>query len=160
MDDDVKRLIQNSAAETRRHFDTVAERLDQKVQLLAEGLLHVDEKINRVDTKVDALDEKINRVDTKVDALDEKINRVDTKVDALDEKINRVDAKVDALDGKINGVDAKVDGLDSKMARGFADTQAMIKFSHAELDRRLRTLEEVVSDLQARVERLESGLTH
>ena len=132
MDDDVKRLIQNSAAETRRHFDTVAERLDQKVQLLAEGLLHVDEKINRVDTKVDA----------------------------LDEKINRVDAKVDALDGKINGVDAKVDGLDSKMARGFADTQAMIKFSHAELDRRLRTLEEVVSDLQARVERLESGLTH
>ncbi len=82
MDDDVKRLIQNSAAETRRHFDTVAERLDQKVQLLAEGLLHVDEKINRVDTKVDALDEKINRVDTKVDALDEKINRVDTKVEA------------------------------------------------------------------------------
>ncbi|HEX9405812.1 MAG TPA: hypothetical protein VF975_00740 [Thermoanaerobaculia bacterium] len=95
MDDDVKRLIQNSAAETRRHFDTVAERLDQKVQLLAEGLLHVDEKINRVDTKVDALDGKINRVDTKVDALD------------------------------------------SKMTRGFADVQAMIKFSHEELDRRL-----------------------
>jgi hypothetical protein len=35
----------------------------------------------------------------------------------------------------------------------------MIKFSRHELDRRLRTLEEVVSDLQARVERLESS-TH
>jgi len=35
----------------------------------------------------------------------------------------------------------------------------MIKFSHAELDRRLRMLEESVTDLQARVERLESS-TH
>ena len=35
----------------------------------------------------------------------------------------------------------------------------MIKFSHAELDRRIRTLEEVFADLQARVERLESS-TH
>ncbi len=52
------------------------------------------------------------------------------------------------------------------MERGFADTQAMIKFSHAELDRRVRalegtqrTLEEGLTDLQARVERLE-GSTH
>lgn len=43
---------------------------------------------------------------------------------------------------------------------------SMIKFSHAELDRRMRaleesqrTLEESVSDLQARVERIE-GSTH
>lgn len=35
----------------------------------------------------------------------------------------------------------------------------MIKFSHAELDRRVRSLEESVSDLQTRVERLESS-TH
>jgi len=32
----------------------------------------------------------------------------------------------------------------------------MIKFSHAELDRRIRALEEGFADLQARVERLES----
>jgi len=35
--------------------------------------------------------------------------------------------------------------------------QAMIKFPHAEWDRRLRTLEESVTDLQACVERLESS---
>jgi len=32
----------------------------------------------------------------------------------------------------------------------------MIKFSHAELDRRLSKLEQAFSDLQARVERLET----
>lgn len=49
--------------------------------------------------------------------------------------------------------------LEEKMDRGFAETQAMIKFSHSELDRRVRSLEEIVSDLQARVERLETS-TH
>lgn len=39
----------------------------------------------------------------------------------------------------------------------FDETRAMIKFSHAELDRRMRTLEQGLADLQARVERLESG---
>ena len=54
----------------------------------------------------------------------------------------------------------------SEIRTGFADTQAMIKFSHAELDRRVRSLEgshraleEGFSDLLARVERLE-GSTH
>ena len=53
-----------------------------------------------------------------------------------------------------------------EMRQGFADTQAMIKFSHSELDRRITSLEdgrsaveETVADLQARVERLE-GSTH
>jgi hypothetical protein len=54
-------------------------------------------------------------------------------------------------------------GLDEKIERTAAETQAMIKFSHAELDRRMRTLEgtqrtleEGLAGLQARVERLES----
>jgi predicted nucleic acid-binding Zn-ribbon protein len=53
-----------------------------------------------------------------------------------------------------------------EMRTGFADTQAMIRFSHAELDRRVRTVEEnqraledALSALQSRVERLE-GSTH
>lgn len=48
------------------------------------------------------------------------------------------------------------DEIRQDMARGFADTQAMIKFSHAELERRVRSLEQSFSDLQARVERLET----
>lgn len=40
--------------------------------------------------------------------------------------------------------------------RGFADTQGMIKFSHAELDRRVRALERALTELQARVDRLET----
>lgn len=53
-------------------------------------------------------------------------------------------------------IDREVEVLDEKVGRGFAETQAMIKFSHAELERRVRTLEQAFSDLQSRVERLEA----
>jgi hypothetical protein len=53
-----------------------------------------------------------------------------------------------------------------EMRTGFADTQAMIRFSHAELERRVRALEvkdraveETLADVQARLERLEAS-TH
>jgi hypothetical protein len=46
-----------------------------------------------------------------------------------------------------------------RIERAVIETQAMIKFSHDELRRRVLTLEEIVADLQSRVERLESA-TH
>jgi hypothetical protein len=49
------------------------------------------------------------------------------------------------------------EALREGMARGFAETQAMIRFSYSELERRLRTLESVVAGMQARIERLESS---
>lgn len=61
------------------------------------------------------------------------------------------------------GVNEKLDreagDIREEMRRGFAETQAMIKFSHVEIDRRVRTLEEPVADLQSRVDRLEDS-TH
>ncbi len=74
------------------------------------------------------------------------------RFDLLAESIMTVDEKLDR----------KTADLEERMERGFAETQAMIKFSHAELDRRVRSLEaleETVADLQTRVERLESS-TH
>jgi len=53
-----------------------------------------------------------------------------------------------------------------RIERVAAETQSMIRFSHADLERRMRTMEEAqrtledsVSDLQSRIERLESS-TH
>jgi len=106
-DDDLKRLFdsmrqENAAAhgDTRRHFEVLTEATRKDIQLVAESVLHLSEKLDRTAT-------------------------------SLDEKIDRT----------------------------AAETQAMIKFSHAEIDRRMRSLEDAVADLQARVERLE-GSTH
>src|SRR5437870_4632250 len=81
--------------------------------------------------------------------FDVTAERLEKRIDLVGEAVVRVDQKLDRTATDIR----------DEMRRGFADTQAMIKFSHAELDRRLRMLEESVTDLQARVERLESS-TH
>jgi hypothetical protein len=45
--------------------------------------------------------------------------------------------------------------LDEKIDRVGAETQAMIRFSHADLDRRFRTLEEKENNLEERVDGLQ-----
>lgn len=61
-------------------------------------------------------------------------------------------------------IDRSAAFVGEQVERTAVETQAMIKFSHAEIDRRMRTLEEsrrsledAVADLQARVDRLESS---
>lgn len=117
MDDELKSILeamrqenaaaqkQNAAAhaETRRHFDVLAEAVKHEIRLVAEGL------------------------------------------DATNERLSR-----EAADIRM------------EMRTGFAETQAMFKFSHAELDRRVtvlegshRSMQETLTDVQARLERLE-----
>ena len=78
MDDDLKKLIESTAAETRRHFDVVAERLSSKIDVVADGVITCNQRIDR---------------------------------------------------------------LDGSMKEEFAEVRSMIKFSHHDLDRRLRMLE-------------------
>jgi hypothetical protein len=63
-----------------------------------------------------------------------------------------------------SAIDGKTNAIEQRMDLGFADTQSMIKFSHAELDRRVRymeqtlqTLEDRFVGLQTRVDRLEEA---
>jgi SMC interacting uncharacterized protein involved in chromosome segregation len=63
-------------------------------------------------------------------------------------------------------VDRSTAGLDESIGRSASETQAMIKFSHVEIDRRVRTLEEshrsledALAELRSRVDRLENS-TH
>ncbi|HEY3203212.1 MAG TPA: hypothetical protein VGL03_06080 [Thermoanaerobaculia bacterium] len=84
-------------AEIKRHFGVVAKGPESKIQQLAEGLLHLDEKVER-----------------------------------------------------------HFNALETRMNEQFEETRAMIKLSYAELDRRLRALEDGFSNLESRVERLEA----
>ncbi|HEY7653713.1 MAG TPA: hypothetical protein VIG07_12915 [Methylomirabilota bacterium] len=45
---DLREEIARSAAETRRHFDVVVEHFTSKLQLVAEGVAMVDDKVDRL----------------------------------------------------------------------------------------------------------------
>ena len=50
-----------SAVETRRHFDVVAEQLMGKLQLVAEGVIAVDQKVDRLATEMRSEFQKVDR---------------------------------------------------------------------------------------------------
>lgn len=53
--------IQASAAETRRHFEVVAESLRSDIQLVAEGVTALDEKLERFRNEVRQEFSKVDR---------------------------------------------------------------------------------------------------
>jgi len=55
--------IAASAVETRRHFDVVADRLMDKIQLVGEGVIGVDQKLDRFRGEVA---EEFHRVDRRL----------------------------------------------------------------------------------------------
>lgn len=125
-DEELKRLIEGTAEETRKYVDTVATRLDASINTVA----------TRLDARIDSTAEETRRhFDVVAEQLKSEIQTVAEGVLSVNERLDRYQGEVKAE---------------------FVETRAMIKFSHHELDRRMKSLEDTVADLQTRVERLES----
>ncbi len=118
----------------KRLLDTQAERLGNRF----------DGAVERVEQRFDASVQETRR------HFEVAVGRMEKKFDLLAETVRHLDEKLDREAASIR----------HEMRQGFTETQSMIKFSHAELDRRVTALEEGVADLQARVERLEQSSTH
>jgi DNA-binding HxlR family transcriptional regulator len=129
MDEDVKQLILTSAAETRRHFDVVAEDMRR----------HVDAAAEETRRHVDGAAEVTRR-------------HFDIVAEELKQHVQL------ALEG-VSANSARIDQLREEIKEEFVELSSMIRISYAQLDRRLRTLEEIVSGLLTRVDRLESAPT-
>jgi len=67
---DIRAEIAASAAETRRHFDVVADRLMDKIQLVGEGVIGVDQKLDRFRGEVA---DEFRRVDRRLLRLEARI---------------------------------------------------------------------------------------
>jgi acyl-CoA reductase-like NAD-dependent aldehyde dehydrogenase len=98
-DEELKRLLEENAAETREHFDGAVERIEARFDDAAarqaeESRRHFVATAERIEKRFDTLAETVEH-------LDQRLAR--EAADVRDE-----------------------------MRRGFAETQAMIKFSHVE----------------------------
>ena len=58
---DLERKIETSAVETRRHFDVVMEHVMSRVQLVAEGVAMVDQKVDRLRDEMEQRFEQVDR---------------------------------------------------------------------------------------------------
>jgi len=88
----------------------------------------------------------------------EELDEIKRHFNGVAERLeSKIALAVEVLDSKIEAVDGKVSSLRIEMRDGFDEVKAMIKFSYAELDRRISTLETSFARLDARVGKLEAN---
>jgi chromosome segregation ATPase len=161
--DQVKLVAEGVATVNERLEATrkeLKEEIDNKTQPIAQAVLELSGKVVALDGRVVALDGRVVALDGRVVALDGRVVALDGRVVALDGKVDALDRKVDALDGKVNVIDGKVDRIHEELKTEIKETRqeilAAVKFSYAELDKRLTTLEKEFIELKLRVEKIET----
>jgi len=114
-----------------------------------------------------ALDPKFTKIDQRFDQMDQRMDGLDKKVDqSKDEIIHRFHVISEDVISQVKLVAEGVMNLDEKFTREIAtfrkeneqaheEIKAMIKFSYAELDRRISTLEIEVQELKRRMDQIE-----
>jgi polyhydroxyalkanoate synthesis regulator phasin len=121
-------------------FHVISEDVISQVKQVAEGVVNVDEKLDR----------RFNELRTEID----------DKTQPIAKAVLELSGKVVNLDGRVVILDGKVDKIHQELKTEIQETRqevlAAIKFSYAELDKRITTLEKDFLDLKHRVERIES----
>ena len=101
--------------------------------------------------------EEIKRhFDVVAESLKDEIKLVAEGHSILDIKMDGLDKKVYELDIKMDGLDKKVYKLRKENAEEHREILSAIKFSYAELNHRIVTLEKKFTDVEKRVNRLEA----
>jgi len=112
-------------------FHVVSEGVIDQVKLVAEGVATVNEKLER--TRKELREE----IDNKTQPIAQAVLELSSKVVALDGKVVALDAKVVDLDGKVDRIHQD---LKTEIQETRQEVLAAVKFSYAELDKRLTTL--------------------
>ncbi|WP_447969988.1 hypothetical protein [Nitrospira sp. M1] len=118
--------------------------------------------------KFEALDTKFDKIDTKFDAIDSKFEHIQQHIDVKAvENRRHFEVVAEGLRSDIQqiaeGHQVLLDGQNRIEVRFLErvneverELGAMIKFSYADLDRRIHNLEDTVSTLTSRIEHIES----
>ena len=114
-------------------FHVVSEGVIDQVKLVAEGVTTANEKLER----------------TRKELKEE----IDNKTQPIAQAVLELSGKVVAIDGKLDRIHQE---LKTEIQETRQEVLAAVKFSYAELDKRLTTLEKQFLELRLRVEKIEN----
>ena len=80
--------------EVKKHFDVVAESLESKIQLVAEGVLNVNEKLDRLKDEVHRESEETRAlIKLSYTELDRRLTTLEGAVDSLIRRVGTIEAQ-------------------------------------------------------------------
>jgi chromosome segregation ATPase len=143
---------------TKEDLTSFKEEIVQQFHVSAEG---IRDEVKQLAEGIDVVDKKVERTRQELkEEIDNKTQPIAQAVVALNSKVAGLDNKVTVLHGKVTALDAKVDKSHLELKTEIQETRrevlAAVKFSYAELDKRLTTLEQEFLDLKLRVEKIEN----
>jgi len=117
MAEDIKKVLEEykkhtdkKFAETNRHFDVVAERLEDKIGILSEQVTANTVKLEEHDQRFEQITKKLQEHDQRFDRLDETLNTIKLDIEFikhdLKQKISRDEFA--ALEKRVSLLEAKV----------------------------------------------------
>jgi phage shock protein A len=118
---------------------------------LAPLIERVGEQVRQVGQHLEAIDRRLDQMSTKDEMRTQQAEtrrHFDVVAEGLRSQVQRVAEGMSA-------VDQRLDRFQRKVEEGFAETRAAIRFSYAQLERRILDLEGNYASLNERVERLE-----
>ena len=80
--------VKNEVQDVKRHTGVLVEDLRKDVKAIAEGHSILNEKMDRLETKVDGLETKVDRLEIKVDGLETNMSIVKDYAIGVDTKLN------------------------------------------------------------------------
>jgi DNA-binding ferritin-like protein len=95
----IKRILEEYKKETKRHFDVVAEKIEDKIALVAEQVAANTEKLKEHDKRFDKIEDTLEVIKLDIEfiknELKQKVSR--DEFAALEKRVSLLEAKVNKL---------------------------------------------------------------
>lgn len=147
--------------ETREYLESKFSALDQRFTGVDGQLAGIDQRFTRVDEQLARLDQQFTGVNEQLAGIDQRFRGIDEKFEDAKRYFGVV---AEGLRSEVQqvteGHQIILDGQTRIVGRielAERELGAMIRFSYAELDRRIRALEEDTLTLKTRVDRIEAS---
>jgi len=96
MAEEVRKILEDYKEETKRHFDVVAERLEDKIQTVSEQVAANTEKLEEHDLRFNKIDETLEIIKLDIEfiknELKQKVSR--DEFAALEKRVSILEAKL------------------------------------------------------------------
>ena len=83
MAEDTIKILKEFKDETIRHFDVVTERMEGKIQILAEQIAANTEKLEEHDQRFDQIDQRFEKIDQRFEKIEDDLTIIKTDLGSI-----------------------------------------------------------------------------
>lgn len=92
--------------ETAARFDALEERLEARIERLAElvakSFAAQNERLDRIEARLDRIEARLDGVEARLDGVETRLDGVETRLDGVEGRLERLEDRVAAMDLKFS----------------------------------------------------------